>query len=148
MPTSQTIPYHLNVYLQQEAYSSIIDKVFGMPLSSKHSTDNSLCLRCRLIAPLCRLELVRDSHLRQGVAMTNMSGHLKSLKNTLKLENSRPWRKTYMCLPTACLAICKACRLPTLKDGLHKGSSSEPGYSEGKRQLRQAFHTLLHQFSF
>lgn len=51
-----------------------------------------------------------------------------------------------MCLATACLAVCKACRLATLKDCLYKRSSSEPGYSEGKRQLRQGFHTLLHQF--
>lgn len=51
-----------------------------------------------------------------------------------------------MCLATACLAIRKACRLATLKDGLYERSSSEPGYSESKRQLRQGFHTLLHQF--
>lgn len=41
-----------------------------------------------------------------------------------------------MCLATACLAICKACCLPTLKDGLYKRSSSEPGYSEGKKTVK------------
>lgn len=49
-----------------------------------------------------------------------------------------------MCLATACLAIRETCRFSTLKDGLYKRPSSEPGYSEGKRQLRQAVHILLY----
>lgn len=37
-----------------------------------------------------------------------------------------------MRLAAASLAICKACRPPTLKDGLYKRSSSESEYSKDK----------------
>lgn len=37
-----------------------------------------------------------------------------------------------MRLAAASLTICKACRSPTLKDGLYKRSSSESEYSKDK----------------